>query len=103
MPWLDHFPGAERALARFPSTGRTTEVFVGAGVAPVDVVDVVTTGPAPCADAAAWVRSMRDADTLLTALRDEEIDAGVRSLLASPATVLGPTVLSVLTFEVPTR
>ena len=34
---------------------------------------------------------------------DEEIDAGVRSLLASPAAVLGPTVLSVLTFEVPAR
>jgi SAM-dependent methyltransferase len=97
VSWLDPFPGAERALARFPSTERVVRALAAAGLALVDVVELDATGPATGAAAAAWVRSARHADTLLTALSDAEVDAGVGNLLAEPDAELAPTVLALVT------
>jgi hypothetical protein len=45
-----------------------------------DVRDVETT----CGEAAGWVEQMRHADSMLTALTDDEVATGVRRLRATP-------------------
>jgi SAM-dependent methyltransferase len=77
--WHHVFPGIERAIGRFPSLEVVTEVFERAGFAFRGVEGVpeqTATGDA----VAAWVRRMRDADTLLLGLTDDEIAAGLATL-----------------------
>lgn len=83
VSWVGAFPGYERALARFPSLARVSAVFGAHGLA-VSHVTEVREGVWPFAAAADWVEGMRHADSMLTALTDPEIAAGLRALRAEP-------------------
>ena len=50
------------------------------------------------AKSADWVERMRDADSMLTALSDQEIAEGVRKLRATP-TRMGPVEVTLFVFE----
>lgn len=77
--WLPFFPGAERAIERFPSVSQLEEDFAVAGFRVIAVEEAVA--PAhPASAARAWVTKMRDVDTLLSAFSDDEFDAGVAAL-----------------------
>jgi SAM-dependent methyltransferase len=98
VPWLEYFPGAERAAARFPtlqSLERDASELETLDVTGVDDIERVR----PC-DAIAWIRAMRHADTLLTALEDEEIESGLDALAALPDVPLAPATLTLLTMQV---
>ena len=100
VPWLDLVPGADRALARFPDLAALTTIATDAGLHPV-AADVIVDGePRAPADIAAWITGMRHADSLLTALTDDEIASGLAALrrLGDP---LDPVTLSLVTFAAP--
>ncbi len=101
VEWLDHFPGRERAQARFPTTGRTIDTFGGAGFEPIDVVAVAEPRRRTHAEAAEFVTLMRAAYSLLTALSDDEIEAGLASLRSTPDDPT-PSALTLLTFQAST-
>jgi SAM-dependent methyltransferase len=100
VPWLDHVPGADRALARFPDLGTLTRLATDAGLRLAATDTVVDGEPRAPADLAAWIIGMRSADSLLTALTDDEIATGLAALrrLDGP---LDPVTLSLVTFEAP--
>ena len=98
MPWLDRFPGADRARARFPTVDVVTATFARADFALVDVVGVEDPTRHRGAEAASWVERMRTADSFLIALTDDEIAAGVEVLRERRDEVLMPTTLSLITF-----
>jgi ubiquinone/menaquinone biosynthesis C-methylase UbiE len=86
--YFELFPGIERALDRCPSVDDFAARFGRHGfvVRHVEhVVDVETT----YGQAADWVERMRHADSLLTALTDDEVAAGVRALRATPEEATG--------------
>lgn len=56
----------------------------------------------PLVDYADWIEQMKDADSLLTALTDDEIGAGVRALRALGDTDLGPLTLGLVAFRAAT-
>jgi SAM-dependent methyltransferase len=87
LGWLPYFPGSERAIARFPSIAELDEIFSRVGFS-VARVDEVRTPPRSVADAREWTETMRHADTLLTALTDAEIAAGLAALDATESTQL---------------
>lgn len=99
IAWLDHFPGAERSRARFPTTAALAEVFAGADLEVAGVAAVPEQHRGTNAEAAEWVTLMRSADTLLTALTDDEIAAGVESLRRDPTRRLHSNALTLLTFR----
>jgi SAM-dependent methyltransferase len=99
VPWLDHLPGADRARARFPSAARVTEVLGRAGLTVVDLVDVPEEQRHTGREVADWIGTMRHADSILTALDDDEVDAGMASLRRLGEAVLEPVSLSLLTAE----
>ena len=77
------FPGIERSAAAFPSTDVVTASFVAGGFEVERVVDVVEPWRF---DVESWERlvsSVRATDSLLRRLTDEEVDAGVRSVIAT--------------------
>jgi len=100
VPWLDHVPGADRALARFPDLATLTRLATDAGLRPAGADVVVDGAPRTPAEAAAWITAMRSADSLLTALTDDEIATGLAALrrLRDP---LDPVTLGLVTFEAP--
>ena len=53
------------------------------------------------ADVATWVVTMRHADSILTALRDEDIATGVESPRAMGDTTLEPLALTLITAVAP--
>ena len=81
--WIGVFPGRERALARCIGVDGFADHFRPAGLGVVHVQEVpgrsTTFG-----EAADWVERMRHADSLLTALTDREVAAGVRALRSAP-------------------
>jgi SAM-dependent methyltransferase len=83
LGWIGVFPGRERALGRCIAVDGYAARFRPAGFRVAHVEEVVgrsfTFG-----EAAAWVEQMRHADSLLTALTDDEVAAGVRVLRATP-------------------
>lgn len=99
VPWLEHFPGRERAMARFPTATALRKLLPNAGLALIDVVDVEEGGELLPAHAASWIAAMRSADSLLTAFTDDEIHAGVSALLALPREPLPPVRLTLITAE----
>lgn len=96
LPWLDVLPGAERARARFPTTRRLAEVLSRAGLSVVGVEGVADV-EGTAREAADWIAAMRHADTILGALRDDEIDAGIGALRAQGEQRLAAVRLTLLT------
>lgn len=83
LAWLELFPGAEKATARFPSLDAMDEVLGQAGL---DLVHerTVEEGTQTYAQRADFSESMRHADTILTALTEGEVDAGIAALRSRP-------------------
>jgi SAM-dependent methyltransferase len=100
VPWLDHLPGIDRALARFPDLAALTRIATDAGLRLVDADVVVHGEPQAPADVAVWITEMRHADSILTALTDDEIATGLAALrrLDDP---LHPVTLGLVTFAAP--
>jgi SAM-dependent methyltransferase len=89
--WHRAFPGIERAVLRFPRLDALERLFGEAGFA-LAGVEAVPEPLATAATVADWVRRMRDADTLLLALTDDEIATGLAHLDAlGSAELPGPT------------
>jgi SAM-dependent methyltransferase len=99
VPWLELFPGRQRAMARFPTVARMRALLPAAGLALVDIVDVEEGGEVLPADAAFWIAAMRDADSLLTSLSDEDIRKGISALRALPENPFPPVKLTLITAE----
>ncbi len=97
LPWLDHLPGADRGRARFPTVDELAEVLGSAGLTLLDVVNVTEPHHATGTEAADWITAMRGADSILTALADEEIATGVAALRALGETALPPVALTLVT------
>jgi SAM-dependent methyltransferase len=96
LPWLDALPGGERARARFPTTDRLADVLSRAGFTIVDVGGVADVAGS-AREAADWIAAMRHADTILGALRDDEIEAGIATLRAQGEQHLAPVRLTLMT------
>lgn len=84
MTWVDEFPGRARWQARFHSEEDLVALFGGHGFHLVDVRDVLE-WTETYAESARWVARMRHADSILTALTDEEIGAGLDVLRSQPS------------------
>jgi SAM-dependent methyltransferase len=97
LPWLDHLPGAERARARFPRASDVTAVLTSAGFSLDDIVNVAEPERPRAREAADWITAMRSADSLLTALRDDEIARGTASLRQLGDIRLEPLSLTLIT------
>jgi ubiquinone/menaquinone biosynthesis C-methylase UbiE len=77
------YPGIEKALRLCPDVTWFSRWFAAAGFTVrhvEDLRDVETT----YGEAAHWVERMRHADSMLTALTDDEVAAGVRRLRTTP-------------------
>jgi SAM-dependent methyltransferase len=99
LGWLPYVPGADRAVAQFPSIEEVTQIFRRPGFSLASVSEVRQ--PArPVDDIRAWITTMRHADTLLTAMTDDEVAAGLASLGKSGVTHLDG-VLNLLTLTAP--
>lgn len=103
VPWLEHLPGAERASARFPGLQEILDLADEAGLRAIAVDTVEDARRVRPAEAIAWISEMRTADSLLTALSDDEIAAGTAALQALPDELLDPVSLDLVTLERPER
>lgn len=101
--WLAELPGAERARRIFPTSSELAALLCSVGLEPVETVEVLERHRDRTAGAAAaWIRRMRHADSLLLAFRDEEIAAGLGRLEAYPAGyVLEPSRIPLVVFQSP--
>jgi len=81
--WFWVFPGYEKALVRALRQDAIAELFGHRGF-DVRHVEDVPDAESTYGEAADWVERMRHADSLLTALTDDEVAAGVRTLRAAP-------------------
>lgn len=86
VPWLDCFPprARTRALARFPSADELRGAWGVHGfstVADLDIDEGTHDGPS----AARWIQQMRDRDTLLAAVTDDEITGAISALATRTA------------------
>ena len=94
--WHHVFPGIDRAIERFPRLEVVTELFERGGFK-VHGIEGVAEAPTTGAAIADWVRRMRDADTLLLGLSDDEIAEGLAALDAiGDDEVDGPTLEAVV-------
>lgn len=97
LAWLGLFPGSEKAIARFPSLATLHELFFGAGFHLL-CDDRVEEGTQNYATRADFSQTMRDADSILTALSDAEVDAGIAAL-RSRSSEIEHFALSLLVFS----
>jgi len=81
--WLDSFPGRERAIARCIDLARLSGLL-GAGGLVLCHIEELVEQTRTFAEIAEWVERMRHADSLLTALTDDEVAEGVRRLRSTP-------------------
>jgi SAM-dependent methyltransferase len=82
---LGHFPGIERAIARFPTGAGLAAAFADGGLDPVGGVDVDERWDV---DLAAWAdgaADIRHADSMFAPLTDDEFAAGVDAVRAEGA------------------
>lgn len=96
VPWLTYFsPRAQqRALARFPSIEELSDTFAARGLALAGILEVKE-GSRSASDAASWILQMRDRDSLLTAMTDDEIATAVSRLRVEAAPLeVGLTLLA---------
>jgi ubiquinone/menaquinone biosynthesis C-methylase UbiE len=99
--WLDWFPGADRAKATFPSAAEAVDGAERRGFVLAGAGEITSEGTATRADAAKWIRAMRSADTLLCALSDDEIAAGLAAMEVEPKAACPPNLLTLLVFRRP--
>jgi hypothetical protein len=77
--WLSFFPGADRAVARFPTVEDIAGLLDAAGFSLV-AVEEAPEPATPVPIVSEWLIKMRHADSLLTALTDQEFGAGLAAL-----------------------
>jgi SAM-dependent methyltransferase len=99
MTWADEFPGRARWQARFHSEEVLVALFDVHGFDLVEVREVLEWSET-YADSARWVARMRHADSMLTALTDEDIAAGLDVLRSQPSKI-GRMELTLFVFERP--
>ena len=99
ITWVDQFPGRAKWEARCYTERQLVDIFRPHGFDLVDAVEVVE-GTESYAKSADWVERMRHADSMLTALSDEEVAEGVNRLRSTPARV-GRLELSLFVFQQP--
>jgi ubiquinone/menaquinone biosynthesis C-methylase UbiE len=97
ITWLDELPGRDKWEARCYTEQQLVEMLRPHGFDLVDAREVLE-GVESYARSADWVERMRHADSVLTALSDEEIAEGVGTLRASPAR-MGHLELTLFVFE----
>ena len=83
ISWLDALPGRAKWEARCHTEQQLTGLFSPQGFDLIAAREVLE-GTESYAKSAEWVERMRDADSLLTALSDEEIAEGVSNLRSTP-------------------
>lgn len=83
LSWLELFPGWDKPLSRYPTLGYLEAVFGSAGLDLVETREVQESARTN-REQADWIETMRDADSILTALSDHEIRAGVQALRQRP-------------------
>jgi ubiquinone/menaquinone biosynthesis C-methylase UbiE len=83
ITWLDELPGRAKWEARCYTEQQLIDIFRPHGFDLIDAREVLE-GTETYATSADWVERMRDADSVLTALSDDEIAEGVRRLRAAP-------------------
>jgi SAM-dependent methyltransferase len=96
--WLGRFPGADRAVAAFPSSNEAIEVANDVGLVLLGAKEVPSERDRTLGHAAAWIRSMRTADTMLCTLTDDDVEEGLASLESNAAAPCPPNRLSLLAF-----
>jgi ubiquinone/menaquinone biosynthesis C-methylase UbiE len=97
ITWLDELPGRAKWQARCHTEQQLTENFRPHGFDLVDAREVLE-GVESYAKSAAWVERMRDADSMLTALSDDQITQGVNRLRSTP-TKMGRMELTLFVFQ----
>jgi ubiquinone/menaquinone biosynthesis C-methylase UbiE len=86
-PWVEEFPGAARAQDIFPRLDEVAELLTPRGLELVDAVEVVESSRDGSPQAvAAWIRTVRVADSLLLRFTNEEFDVGLDRLERYPPT-----------------
>jgi ubiquinone/menaquinone biosynthesis C-methylase UbiE len=84
ITWIDELPGRAKWEARCYTEQQLIEIFRPHGFDLIDALEVLE-GTETYATSADWVERMRDADSVLTALGDDEIAEGVSRLRAAPS------------------
>jgi ubiquinone/menaquinone biosynthesis C-methylase UbiE len=97
VSWADEFPGRSKWVARFQTFEQLVALFADHGFILSDAADVLEWSET-YAESARWVEQMRSADSMLTALSDEEISAGLEALRSNPAKI-GRLELTLLVFD----
>jgi ubiquinone/menaquinone biosynthesis C-methylase UbiE len=97
ITWVDQFPGRAKWEARCYTEQQLLEIFDPHGFDLVDALEVLE-GTETYAQSADWVERMRHADSMLTALTDEEVAQGVDKLRSTP-TRMGRLELSLFVFQ----
>jgi hypothetical protein len=97
VTWADEFPGGPRWKARFHSEGELEDIFGGHGFALTDITEVLEWCET-YAESADWAARMRHADSMLTALTDDEMAQGLAALRSRPNEI-GRLELTLLAFE----
>jgi SAM-dependent methyltransferase len=77
---LAHFPGIERSAATFPSTDEIGSDFAAAGFGAVAAVDVIEPWRFELDSWSARIGSLRNADSALRPLTDDEITRGIAAV-----------------------
>ncbi len=96
ITWLDEFPGRAKWEARCHTEQQLGDIFRPHSFDLTDICEVLE-WTETYANSADWVERMRDADSVLTALSDEEIAEGLRNLRSTP-TKLGRLELTLFVF-----
>jgi ubiquinone/menaquinone biosynthesis C-methylase UbiE len=97
ITWLDELPGRAKWEARCYTEQQLVEILSRHGFDLIDALEVLE-GVESYAKSADWVERMRHADSMLTALSDDEIAQGVSRLRATP-TKLCRIEVSLFVFE----
>jgi len=97
ITWLDELPGRAKWEARCYTEQQLIEILRPHGFDLIDAREVLE-GTESYAKSADWVERMRDADSLLTALSDDQIAEGVRTLRSTP-TRMGRVEVTLFVFE----
>lgn len=83
LAWLRRFPGWDTAVARFPDIETTNDLFGEAGFT-LEHAAVVEEGTQTYAERADFSDRMRHADSILTAMSNAQVDAGIAALRSTP-------------------
>jgi SAM-dependent methyltransferase len=99
VTYVSEFPGRSKWMSRFHTETELLRLFAAHGFRLVAIREVLEWTESYAASAA-WVARMRHADSMLTALSDEEVAEGLAALRADPHRV-GRLELTLAVFERP--